>query len=143
MREEFERWFFAGATSKACERNAQGEYKYMPAAQAWKAWNAGAENERVGCGGCAKAKRNGSPITRYGVRPCCADLERELMEHFEIRQEARTVEKKWLETIHSSPHRRVLEMTYDRLVENNPEEYFEFIQVEHKETCLLFTRCKE
>lgn len=49
MREDFERWFFDGAASKASERNADGEYKYMPAVQAWKAWKAGAENERVKC----------------------------------------------------------------------------------------------
>lgn len=39
-RQLFEHWFFEGAISKAAERNADGEYKYMPANQAWKAWQA-------------------------------------------------------------------------------------------------------
>lgn len=45
-RQLFEQWFFEGAITKAAERNADGEYKYMPACQAWKAWQAAVETER-------------------------------------------------------------------------------------------------
>ena len=46
MRADFERWYFGGAASHSADRNADGGYKYMPAAQAWNAWQAGAKNER-------------------------------------------------------------------------------------------------
>lgn len=49
MRADFERWHFGGAASHAADRNADGGYKYMPAAQAWNAWQAGAKNEREAC----------------------------------------------------------------------------------------------
>jgi len=61
------------------------------------------------------------------------------MERFEIRQQVKTVEKSWLETIHSSQSHRVLKMTYDNLVKNNPNEYFELVKVVHDEICLEFT----
>lgn len=45
-RQRFEEWFFDGASGKAAARNDDGAYKYMPAMQAWVAWQAGAEDER-------------------------------------------------------------------------------------------------
>lgn len=61
------------------------------------------------------------------------------MEHFEIRQQVETVGKKWLETIHTSQSLRPLQMTYERLVENNPDDYFELVQIIKDEKCLAFT----
>jgi len=46
------------------------------------------------------------------------------MEHFEIRQQVKTVEKSWLETIHSSQSHRILKITYDNLVKINLIENF-------------------
>jgi hypothetical protein len=63
----------------------------------------------------------------------------EIMEHFEIRQEVKTVEKSWLETIHTSGSLRILEMTYGDLVKNNPDDYFELVRVFKEEKCLAFT----
>lgn len=59
MREEFERWFFECAGNNAAARNADGEYKYMPASQAWLAWKAGAKNERVQCEMICKSQTEG------------------------------------------------------------------------------------
>lgn len=75
MREDFERWFFEGAASKASERNADGEYKYIPAAQAWKAWKAGAENERVECERVCKSQTEGFAHNSVWDEAalCCAD----------------------------------------------------------------------
>lgn len=61
------------------------------------------------------------------------------MEHFEIRQQVKTVEKRWLETIHKSTSFNSMKPTYDRLVKENPDDYFEFIKVTHNEECLHFT----
>ena len=61
------------------------------------------------------------------------------MEHFEIRQQVKTVAKRWLETIHTSASLRVLEMTYWDLVKNNPDDYFELVQIFKDEKCLEFT----
>lgn len=61
------------------------------------------------------------------------------MEHYEIRQQVKTVEKRWLETVYKGPILRVLEITYDELVKDNPDDYFEIVQVTHDEKCLAYT----
>lgn len=58
---------------------------------------------------------------------------------YEIRQQVSTVEKSWLVTIAAGPIERVLRNTYDRLVADNPDMYFEFVRVTTDETCLAFT----
>jgi hypothetical protein len=67
----------------------------------------------------------------------------ENMEHFEIRQQVRTVEKRWMETIHKEQSLRMLEMIYEGLVKNNPDDYFELVQVNNSEKCLAYTPIKE
>jgi hypothetical protein len=62
-----------------------------------------------------------------------------MAERFEIRQQVRTVSKAWLETIATGTFERPIRMDYDRLVAENPEEYFEFVRVEVVEDCLAFT----
>ena len=62
-----------------------------------------------------------------------------VMEHYEIRQQVKTVEKRWLETIHKSLSFNGMKPTYDRLIKENPEDYFELIKVTHNEECLHFT----
>lgn len=45
VRAQFEHWFSDdGASPKAVERGSNGEYRYMPAVQAWKAWNAATDH---------------------------------------------------------------------------------------------------
>jgi len=61
------------------------------------------------------------------------------MEHFEIRQQVKTVGRSWLETIYKEQSLRMLEMIYEGLVKNNPDEYFELVQVTHNEKCLAYT----
>jgi len=61
------------------------------------------------------------------------------MEHFEIRQQVKTVGRSWLETIYKEQSLRMLEMLYEGLVKNNPDEYFELVQVTHNEKCLAYT----
>lgn len=61
------------------------------------------------------------------------------MEHFEIRQQVETVEKKWLEVIHSGASHRVMVFTYHNLIAENPDKYFEFVRVVKTEECLAFT----
>lgn len=60
-------------------------------------------------------------------------------EHFEIRQQVRTVHKRWLEVIAKSAHERTISADYDRYVSQNPGEYFELVNVTHDEKCLGFT----
>ena len=58
---------------------------------------------------------------------------------FEIRQQVRTVQKRWLEVIASSDFERLMRVEYDRLKNEHPTEYFELVRVELAEDCLAFT----
>ena len=50
VRAQFEHWMSdEGQSPKAVERSRDGEYKYMPAGAAWKAWQAAAKAEREAC----------------------------------------------------------------------------------------------
>ena len=61
---------------------------------------------------------------------------------WEVRQEVRTVDKVWLVAVFESDHERVARQSYDRLVRDNPEAYFELVAVLHGEVCRLFTPFK-
>lgn len=62
--------------------------------------------------------------------------------HYEIRQQVKTVNKIWLETIFSTQCERVARASYEDLVKDNPLEYFELLKIENTEECLAFTPLK-
>lgn len=62
-----------------------------------------------------------------------------LVTTFEVRQQVRTVNKGWLESVSSNECARIVRMDYDRLVAEYPSAYFELVKIEHKEDCLAFT----
>jgi hypothetical protein len=59
-----------------------------------------------------------------------------------VRQKVRTVDKAWLVDVFDTEHERVARQSYDRLVRDNPEAYFEMVAVLHSEVCRLFTPFK-
>lgn len=59
-----------------------------------------------------------------------------------VRQKVRTVDKAWLVDVFDSDHERVARQSYERLVRDNPEAYFELVAVMHSEVCRLFTPFK-
>ncbi len=58
---------------------------------------------------------------------------------YEVRQQVRTVNKRWLETVSSTTVERVAMDDYHRLIRENPNDYFEIVKVTHEEDCLAFT----
>lgn len=56
-----------------------------------------------------------------------------------IRQQVRTVEKRWLVDLFETDHERIARQDYDRLVRDNPDAYFELVAVLHSEVCKAFT----
>lgn len=61
------------------------------------------------------------------------------MTKYEIRQQVRTVPRSWLEVIAEGPFERPLRNEFERLVRENPNEYFELVEVTASETCLKHT----
>jgi hypothetical protein len=59
-----------------------------------------------------------------------------------VRQKVRTVDKAWLVDVFDTEYERVARQSYDRLVRDNPEAYFELVAVLHSEVCRLFTPFK-
>jgi len=58
---------------------------------------------------------------------------------FEIRQRVATVHKRWLEVVAVGEFERPMRITYDQLVSEHPDAYFEFVRVETTEECLAYT----
>ncbi len=58
---------------------------------------------------------------------------------YEVRQLVGNIKGKRLEVVYTTEVERVAKMSYKGVVEENPDEYFELIKVEHKEECLEFT----
>ena len=58
---------------------------------------------------------------------------------YEIRQQVKTVNKRWLEVVFCSDIERVAGTSYDTLKKEHPDEYFELVRVNHIEECLAFT----
>ena len=61
---------------------------------------------------------------------------------WEVRQKVKTVDKAWLVSVFDTEVERVGRQTYERLVRDNPEAYFELVAVVHSEVCMLFTPFK-
>ena len=59
-----------------------------------------------------------------------------------IRQQVRTVEKRWLVDLFETENERIARQDYGRLVRDNPEAYFELVAVLHSEVCKEFTAHK-
>jgi len=59
--------------------------------------------------------------------------------YFEVRQQVKLVNRSWLEQVYISESERVATMTYKSLVAENPDCYFELVEVEHNEKTVLFT----
>lgn len=66
-----------------------------------------------------------------------------MMTKFEVRQQVRTVGRRWLETVYTSESDRVARLAYDRFVQEYPGEYFELVKVTRDEECLAFTPKKD
>lgn len=58
---------------------------------------------------------------------------------YEIRQQVRSVAKRWIEVVHKGEFERPLLMEYERLTREYPKEYFELVRVSTEEACLAFT----
>ena len=56
--------------------------------------------------------------------------------HFEIRQFVKRVSGGTLEAVYTSTYERSARMTFSRLREDHPSDYFELVRVEHDEQCL-------
>lgn len=56
-----------------------------------------------------------------------------------VRQQVRTARKSWLVDVSESDIERVARQDYERLVAENPNDYFELVAVMHTETCQAFT----
>lgn len=61
------------------------------------------------------------------------------MTKFVVRHLIGSVNKKWLEEIYSSEIERTAIREYERLIAENPDEYFELVRTEYSEECLKFT----
>ncbi len=59
-----------------------------------------------------------------------------------VRQKVSTVERSWLVDVFDSETERVVRQSYERLVRDNPEAYFELVAVLSSEVCRLFTPFK-
>ena len=62
---------------------------------------------------------------------------------FEVRQQVRTVYRRWLETIYANSSERVARDTYNRLVTEHPTDYFELVKATRNEDCLDFTSTQD
>lgn len=58
---------------------------------------------------------------------------------YEIRQSVYCVNKRWHETVYSTQVERMARRSFEEMVIDNPNDYFELVKVEHSETCLEFT----
>lgn len=58
---------------------------------------------------------------------------------FEIRQQVKTVRRRWLELVTKSGNERIMRSDYERLAASYPDEYFELVRIETSEECLAFT----
>lgn len=58
---------------------------------------------------------------------------------YQIKQQVKTINKKWLEPVYESQIYRIANMEYKRMVNDNPGEYFELVFVNIIEECIKFT----
>lgn len=56
-----------------------------------------------------------------------------------VRQQVSTAFKSWLVDVMTSKHRHVAQREYDRLVRENPDDYFELVATMSSEVCKAFT----
>ncbi len=70
MRKRFEQWY-AGDSPRGLERNADGEYKYMPANVAWRTWQAATAVEREAC--AEGAESAASDANKYDIANAIRD----------------------------------------------------------------------
>jgi len=60
-------------------------------------------------------------------------------ETFKIVQQINSVRRGFRETVFNGQIERIARLEFNRLKEDWPEEYFELLKIEHRETCLEFT----
>lgn len=53
-----------------------------------------------------------------------------------------TVKETWLVDVFTTEYERLARQSYARLVQDNPDAYFELVAVLHSEVCKLFTPYK-
>jgi hypothetical protein len=58
---------------------------------------------------------------------------------YEIRQQVKTINKNWLEVIFKCDSERVALCSYDKIINENPNQYFELVLVNITEDCIKFT----
>ena len=58
---------------------------------------------------------------------------------FEVRQQVRTINKRWCEVVYSGAYERPARATYEQCKADFPNGYFELVKVETIEDCLDFT----
>lgn len=69
-----------------------------------------------------------------------ADAVKNLRMRWVIRQQVRTVEKRWLVDLFETENERIARQDYARLVRDNPDAYFELVALLHSEVCIDFTK---
>jgi hypothetical protein len=62
------------------------------------------------------------------------------MKSYEIRQQVKTIHKSWLEVIWKTESERVALFEYEKIVNENPGDYFELVSVVITENCINFTK---
>lgn len=60
----------------------------------------------------------------------------DLASKYEIRQLVYTINRNWFHTIFSTGSKRVARQTYEQICKNNPDGYFELVEIQHSEQCL-------
>jgi hypothetical protein len=62
------------------------------------------------------------------------------MYRYEIRQQVKTINKSWLEVVWQTESERVALCEYEKIVNQNPDDYFELVFVDVTEDCIKFTK---
>jgi hypothetical protein len=62
------------------------------------------------------------------------------MYKYEIRQQVKTIQRSWLEVVWRTESKRVALNEYERIVNENPGDYFELVFVDITEDCIKFTQ---
>jgi len=58
---------------------------------------------------------------------------------YEVRQQVRSAHKRWMVVLYESEFERPARCSYESLVADDPDGYFELVEVLHTENCLRFT----
>jgi hypothetical protein len=65
------------------------------------------------------------------------------MYEYQIRQQVKTINKNWLEIVWKTKSERVALLEFERIVNQNPDDYFELVFVDITEDCIKFTNLQK